>query len=551
MTHLGLDLGTAYAKLARCPGGEQRDPSGIPGVTIVQSAVTYRDDIAEIPSGYRTGPPGALRCDGFAPLLGTALADAPVTGWQDRTPAQVAQDFLGFLLPSAGADHAMTRADGKTQVDGETRLGRDDRESGPSGMVLAVPPPPGSDGQRAEPATGTEDVLSTLGWRPDRLVNAPVAALLWFRHHDPRLGAASRFLVVDAGAGSVEFSLCASTGTTLRVADSARLSADAAWEGASRARGTDGTRSFTLTEHLVAALAAETRGGLAHGESARLGRAFEAVFAKDAVQDRLDAVLQQAAVLRQRHGSTVAVRLDGLEVTASQFLDATEPLARQCAAALGELLGRQHDPGWRRYGGAEGTRVVLLGGLTALWPLRAGLLSFLGFDPERPGDGALIPASDDRMAAVARGAALVAAGLADPGDRYPYGLRLLVHRAVRDQLVTEHLTLAAPGSIVMDQVHTGYLMQADGTRRVVINVPAGPEHPAGDAEDAPIAVEVVPRDAAQATVTCQPAAPPGAYWIGVRGGPDGLAVLLSPVDGGRQLTYPLAQLTDTGQEAAR
>jgi len=81
--------------------------------------------------------------------------------------------------------------------------------------------------------------------------------------------------------------------------------------------------------------------------------------------------------------------------------------------------------------------VVLGGGLSLLTPLRAALLTGAGLDPSAPtapGGAVIEPDHHTRLVAPALGAALVAAGQVTPGDRCPLGLRMLVHRRIRDQV---------------------------------------------------------------------------------------------------------------------
>jgi hypothetical protein len=533
MTYLGLDLGTGFAKVARYPAGRRPRPGEDLDVTTVATAVTYRRHAGEIPAGYPDEPqPDAVRCDGFPVMLGTALSATPVSAWQGRTPGEVTQSFLKCLLdpPDTGAA----------------------RDAEPADLVVTVPPHGG-----ARPAVDEEpsavpelwDILTALGRPARRVVAAPVAAMLWLRQHDPDLAAADRIVVVDIGAGCLELSLCTATGHAVRVVDSIRLVGGSAWGDEVLAAAAVGDRPLTLAECLVTALATASGAGPDPGGrgSVYSWRAFERALADDRARDRLDAVLQSASAARHRHGSAPALRFGGLEVTASQLLDACEPLAQRSVAALAQLLGRRDDPGWLRFGSGDGTRLVLLGGLSILRPVRAALLASLGLDPERPSEGVIQPADDDLRAAAARGAALLAAGLANPGDRYPHALRLAVNRVVRDKLVSDYLELAPPGSIDLELAQTRYLTvgaTAGEGRYVLVTIRPAASNPPGPAS---IPVQIVPsgRDPVPAAFRWAAPPEPGAYRIGVRGGPDGPAVVLLRDGGGNPLTYPLAELTDT------
>jgi hypothetical protein len=63
------------------------------------------------------------------------------------------------------------------------------------------------------------------------------------------------------------------------------------------------------------------------------------------------------------------------------------------------------------------------------------------------------------------------------------------------------------------------------------------------AGEEPIPVQVAPVGGEAMPAVFQPAAPPepGIYRVGVRGGPDGPAVVLQPVAGGEPLAYRLAE----------
>jgi len=521
---LGLDLGTGLAKLARYPTG-----TGPPAVTAVPTAVAYRDDLSrEIPVGTGDGlaRPDVVRCDGFVPVLGTSLSASRITAWRNLTPDEAVQGFLRCLIG---------------MVDGEPGPGP---AAAPAELVVAVP---AAWLGEQDAASELAEALTTLGWPPRRLVAAPVAALLQLRHEDPDLARASRFVVADAGAGSVDLSLVTATGPRLRVTDSIRLVGRSAWTDDTQP-DVPGNRPPTLAECLVTALAAAAgapRASMPGRESVRRWRALESELADDARRDRLEAVLQQAAADRYRHGGTMALRFAGLEVTASQFLDACDPLAARAGAALGQLLSRQAEPGWSPAGVGDHPRLVLLGGLTGLSPLREAVLAALGLDPDRPADGLVQPGGTDRLSVTARGAALLAAGQADPGDRYPHELRLQVSRVLMDRMVTEYLQLAAPGVIDLDDSRVRYLTAPGGTGHggeLQVTVRAAADQP----DAPPVPVQIIPAGGEMVPVAFQavPHPAPGVYRVGVRGGPDGPAVILQRTDGGQVLTYPLTADAD-------
>jgi hypothetical protein len=543
MSYLGLDLGAGFAKVARTRLDSWLGPGGTPNVITVQSAMSYNSGggMAIPPDGYPAGPQrGTARCDGFAVFLGTTHSFESVPAWDGKTPNGVTKDFLRCLLD-------------EVEADGDDPLTDPDDGSAPQAdLVVAVPP-----GARAPyHAAGLElqSALGALDWQPKRLIAAPVAALLWLRHRDPALNAARRILVIDVGAGSAEFSLCTASRGAVRVVDSDRVTG-----------GAQESQPAALVEDLVGALAAAAEVGREEPgrDRARLWRAFEAALADDAVRERMDVALQQAAMLRQRYGTAPALRFAGTSVTASDVLEAADPLAERLVGALANLLGRQEDPAWRgfRPGANSADRVVLLGGLTVLRPLRTALLSFLGLDPGcldgaggLPGPdnsaGVHWPAGRDLTESVACGAALLAAGLADAGDRYPYGLRLVVHRQVRAAVVAEYLSLATPGSVNLELDQTEYLIRVDASGEgypVTITVPAAAEQDdPGPDSTVPVPVEIIRGDGDVVPASFRPAPPPspGTYWIGVRGGPGGPAIVLAPAPSGQPLAYPLADLDD-------
>jgi len=546
MPYLGLDLGTGFAKLARCAAGDPARPATDPVVSIVHAALSYRGRyVAQIPpAGSGEPEPGTVRCDGFPMIFGTALSGHQVRAWGDRTADEVARVYLRSLL--------------------------DPQDSGPGalsqGLVAAVPASRRTASVRGDADdAGAElhEMLDAIGCPPQRLVAAPIAALLWLRHRGPGLGDASQVVVIDIGAGAVDLTLCAVAGSRMRVVDAIRLTGAAALGETRRdeTATTPGARPPVLTERLVTAMAAAAGapGPRAGAEATPRWRAFESALDNAQARDRLEAVLQLATGARKRHGDTPALRFADLEVSAAQFIDAVQPLVRQTLTTLGGLLGRQHDPAWRRFGAGAAGRVVLIGGLSMLWPVRAALLEVLGIDPGQPGEAALIPANGDARGAVAAGAALLAAGLADPGDRYPHSLQLTVHQAVRGELIPGQLELAPAGTVDLDQAKTVYLTDggADGGSQVVIRVPAARGPRAASRETPPISARIVPRDGDPIPATFRTAVPPppGTYLVGVRGGPDGPAVMLRPTDGGEALAYPLAEPAVTlpdyshGQEA--
>lgn len=549
MTYLGLDLGSGFAKLARFDSAGLAASGGF-DMSALPAAITYQGRYsARIPQDAAAEPrPGDVRCDGFPAVFGSPWSSRQVRVWGDRTASEVTRGYLWCLLDESGsAPTVPPGAAGPAAGSG----------TAPPELVAAVPVDAAAlHGTDVTPSVSVElrEALAMLGRPPQRLVAAPVAALLWLRHSNPGLAEASRVLVIDVGAGSADLTLCSVSKRAVRVTDAARYVGGAAWDGASLSGSwtVDGGRPAALAERLVMALAeaAGARPRPVGWETTQLWRAFEDALALPAVKERLDVVLQMAAAARRRHGAAPAIRFGGLEISADQFIGACEPLVRQCVSALGELLGRQDSRDWPRFGTEPGDRVVLLGGLAELRPVRAALLESLGLDPDRPGGSLLRPPAGTSHDAIARGAALLAAGVADPGDRYLHGLQLEVHRRVRGRLVPAYFELASPGSIDLEVTKTVHLAEQAGDRRgmpVLIRVPPSSPYTATSTRTAPIAVRIVPREGDPVPAMFEPAMqpPPGTYEIAVRGGPSGPTLLLLPADGGAPLAYALTQLSDT------
>jgi hypothetical protein len=509
---LGLDLGTGLTKLACAAANGQEGEAGVTPVRMAQTAVTYHGPTARIPligPGSEPGArsPGEDRYDGFPVMLDDGSEAWPAG--PGRLPAEIAHEFLRLFLDAGERANA-----------------------GASSAPLAAAVPPG--GRAGELAA----ILTALGRPSPRLLATPVAILLYLRHSRPEIAPATRFVVCDLGAGSVTLSLCAVTGQQIRVVDSAQVTGTSSWETDTRGYADVGERLPMLIEGLAVALTenAGTPETDAQVMSVRRWRELEQALSDDGQRARLDAVLEQALADPTRYAGTVALRIGDVAVTAAQFLRACDPVADRCATELTRLLRRQGDPAWRRPGAAATTRVVLAGGLGVLSPVRAALLRAAGLRSAASG-GALELDDTERLYAPAFGAALVSAGLADPGDRYPHALRLPVHRQVRGQIVTSHLELAASGSIALDREDPVFAQAEGESIQVLIRA-------SGDADPGyPVPVEVVMADsdtAEPAAFSPAPAPPPGVYHIGVRGHPSGAAVVLQPVDGGKLLSYPLA-----------
>lgn len=485
---IGLDVGTGLTKVAQSVAAESRQQAADEfHLTSVQTAVVYRGLESEIPAFSADEAPAAgdTRCDGFPMLLGGSPY-AHVPEWGNRTPVEAAQSFLRVLLR------------------------RDVRGDGD--LVVATRAAPGQLGE----------ILAAIGEAPRRMVPAPVAAVTYLRHSRPELSAATRFLVCDLGAGFMSVALCVAGPRATVVTDSIELAGAAAWGDDGTSFATNDGRPDTLAERLVSALAM-TQGAPAYGRSVRRWRGLEAALRHDG-GDWPPALTARPGGAPSADGTPV-LRIADFELTAAEFLGACLPLADRAGSAVRTLLARQPEPGWS---GTADARIVLLGGLSALWPVRESLLRAAGLDPVVPGAALVDLDARSRLAAVARGAALLAAGKAWSSERYPHVLRLPVHRVIRGEIKTEYLELAAAGSIDYEQPEQ-VLLDTSG-QPYVVWVRHG--HP-------PLPVEIVPSGTgAPVPAVLAPSASsppeqpaPGQYRIAVGGGADGVTFVLHRADG--------------------
>lgn len=512
MMYLGLDVGTGTTKLSRYQDNVLLASRKV----IAPTAVLYRGLASWIPefSPEREPTQDVVRCDGFPAMLSASPSDR-VAGWGGRTPTEVTQSFLRGLLNRPGG----------------TAGSREDD------LVITVP------ADRAgmhEGGTELVKILGALGHPPRRMLPAPIAALTYLRREHSECGDATRFAVCDIGAGGLSLALCTAAAGGVQVTDVLRLRGAAAWSDDTAAGGATGARPVTLAECLVAEMA--RIGGAPNADpgdsrSVQRWRSLEAIVNSAENEGAPGHELYRVFGAGGRHPGFGVLQFADVKVTVTQLREACAPLADTAGAALTSLLVRQADQGWHHFGSGAKTRIVLIGGLSGLGPVRAALLRAAGLDPGDPG-GAVVEADPvERLCAAAFGAALVAADKADPTVRYPYAVRLPVHRTVRDRIESGYLELAAAGTVAPDQAETA-LMNAEG-QPVTVTVPAsrGP---------VPLSVALpvqLVRGAGAPPVPAEfrPAANPeaGDYRVSVAGDPAGVVLVLHSVKDDRKLRYTL------------
>ena len=527
--HTGLDLGTALTKFARYPAAAGYTQRAAPGpdaaAGMAPSAVVYHQLGSDIPLLSSAGehPPLTVRCDGF-PLMLETRPHGFVERWGGRTAAEVAQTYLRCLrLAEAPAD---------------------------GNLVVAVPPhvaPPPSaglfgSGAAAGPAQQAQaavpDILTALGRTPSQVVAAPVAAVAYLRHTRPELAGVTRFIVCDVGAGSMSFALCVVGPHSTRLADCVRLTGSAAWSGDNVGFTEPGDWSPPLIEFLITELGRKA-GVPACDRPVRRWRGLEWLLSQ---RGDWPSVVRNAPGPRIPSQEGSKQRIADLRVTADQLLSACSPLAERAAAALRTVIRAQSPDDWRPAGDGAGPKIVFLGGLTGLGPVRAALLAAVGADPADPGEAEVRLDPATRLGAVAQGAALVASGQVRLSQPYPHGLRLPVHYVAGDRLESTDLELAAAGTIEYEQPER-MLLDAQG-EPLTVEVRPGP---------APFPLQVDLYGSGRTMpASFQTAAMPlaGRYRIAVGGGASGasgVSVALHPVTGAGAVRLVLSDLADLPQ----
>ncbi|WP_371675906.1 hypothetical protein [Streptomyces sp. NBC_01276] len=368
----------------------------------------------------------------------------------------------------------------------------------PDRVVLVV-----REQDRAGAADRAADALSAVhGTRPApriRVLGTPHAVLALLRH----AGAppSERYAVCELGASAAEVSVCAPVSGTVAVTGRA-------WHAPADGYGAGLDRAL-----LAAVGMPDDAAGL---------RALAGARGETGAAERLGIALRRADSHRGPYYDTAVHRVDGREITAGVVLQALGRLTEGLDRVLDEALG-----------GAPAPPVVAVGGAARFGPLAGHLAARHGPLVALPGD------TDPALAAVF-GAALVAAGRADPGDRYPHAVCVGTHRVVGGAPRSQELVISPAG--VLEPGGATVFAETGGHR---VPVAAGTASPAGPAP--PVRVRV--RDArgerseAVGTLTLPPGGAGDRFHVGVRIAVDGTAhLVLHPLGSAAPGEFPLGTL---------
>ncbi|MES9524373.1 hypothetical protein [Streptomyces capoamus] len=357
----------------------------------------------------------------------------------------------------------------------------------PAGAVVVLPRRTAR--ESAGPATAA---LAEAGCPRVRAIGTAHALLALVRHTAGVADAGTgEYLVCDAGARAADTARCMLAGPSVLLRATAAAS------------GPTGRLGAELDAALLAAA------GLPDDDEGHRGLA--AARLDDPGGRRLGFAVARA-VHQPDPGDDIPVhRLGDRDVTAGTVRACLPPLIDAVRQALDEVAAPP--------GAAEQPPLLLAGGLARLAPLTRQLAERHRLLP--------LPAGVDPGYAAAAGGALVAAGLADPGDRYPYALRIRTHRRTAGRLHTGELELAPAGSL--EPGGATVFAAADGRPAQVL-----PDAAAGR----PLRIEAVGPDGRPSPfpdVTLSAGTPDGLCRVGVRVGADGVAALvLRPVTDGAE-----------------
>ncbi|MEU1671184.1 hypothetical protein ABZ752_04015 [Streptomyces roseifaciens] len=379
----------------------------------------------------------------------------------------------------------------------------------PERVVLVVPQQ-----DRAGHVRRATDVLTELhraGPVPHlRTLGTPHAVMALLRHAGT--ATAPSYAVCDLGATAAEVSVCSLAPGAVVVTGSARH-APAGGYGA----GFD-----------AAVLAGA---GLPDDEAARRELAWAR--AQEGAAQRIDTALERTARRPgPRYESAVVHQVAGRPVTAGVVHRALDRLTGGLDRVLDEALTGQPAP-----------PVAAVGGAARFGPLIRHLTG-------RQSAPVALPGGVDPALAAVFGAALVAAGQADPADRYPYAVSVGTHRTVAGELRAEALLISPAGAL--EPGGEAVFAETGGQR---VRFRAGPAGPAGRTAARTVRIRVHDAEGGSGTPVGALSIPPGGeeerFHVGVRIADDGTArLVLQPLGDGAPGEYPLGVLP-TDLEGAR
>ncbi|MFE3760758.1 hypothetical protein ACFXPI_03190 [Streptomyces sp. NPDC059104] len=368
----------------------------------------------------------------------------------------------------------------------------------PDRVVLVV-----REQDRAGAADRAADALASVhGTRPApriRVLGTPHAVLALLRHEGAPPSA--RYTVCDLGASAAEVSVCVPVSGTVAVTGRAwHAPADGYGGGLDRA--------------LLAAVGLPDDGaGL---------RALAGARGETGAAERLGIALRRADSHRGRYDDTAVHRVDGREITAG--------VVRRALGRLTEGLDRVLD---EALGGAQAPPVIAVGGAARFGPL-------VGHLAARHGPLVALPGATDPALAAVFGAALVAAGRADPGDRYPHAVLVGTHRVVGGAPRSEELVISPAG--VLEPGGATVFAETGGHR---VPVATGTASPAGPAPPVRVRVRDARGERAEAvgTLTLPAGGEGDRFHVGVRIAVDGTAhLVLHPLGSAAPGEIPLGTL---------
>ncbi|MQY14934.1 hypothetical protein SRB5_51100 [Streptomyces sp. RB5] len=384
-------------------------------------------------------------------------------------PAALAHDVPGEGLELSAA----VRRDPVTALR-EAYAAYRTRYGSPQQVVVVLP-----QRHRGTYAGRLTDALTGAGGPRARVVGVPYALLALLRFAAPASLPAGDVLVCDAGARSASAARCTAGDRSVLL------------HAVTEAGGPGGSLGAALDSALL------TAAGLADGDAAHRGLA--AARRADPGGRRLAMAVRHAVRRPDPFDDTPVHEVDGHDVPAGAVRTALPPLADAVLDALTRAAGTGRPP------------VLLAGGLARLVPLTDRVAEHHRLLE--------LPADADPAYAAATGGALVAAGLIDAADRFPYAVRVGTHRRAAGRLHADALQLAAPGTLEAGG-DTVFAAAPDGRPAEIRADPAARR---------PLSVEVVADDGralALPDVTLPAGVPDALCRVGIRVAADGTAALV-------------------------